>query len=133
MAVWRRKAIELFPTLSNELNDGEYSVYMLYFDLLPMVREAHDRDDHDLLKRIYGFAEWCLSQSGDLSNAAGVAFYEHLLDTVTIGRVIPWLSPYAVEMCWPLWKARLDSAQLDRVAQMIKDRRKHHYRELNAN
>src|SRR5689334_17549476 len=59
MAAWRRRALELFPQLREELQQRDYSIYMLYFDLLPMVREAHNADDTELLSRIYGFAAWC--------------------------------------------------------------------------
>jgi hypothetical protein len=79
---------------------------MLYFDLLPMVREAHDNDDHDLLMRIYCFAQWCHAQEAkDLWNAAGVAFYEHLFDERKYWvEVIPWLSPSVIADCWSLWE-----------------------------
>src|SRR5438552_15545583 len=81
LAVWRRKALELFPELRSEFQRPESSIYTVFFELLPMVRQAHDGNDVDLLRRIYGFAEWCLEQTAkDLWNAAGVAFYEHLFD-----------------------------------------------------
>src|SRR5437764_3802833 len=109
MAAWRRRALELFPQLRQPLQRRDYSIYMLYFDLLPMVREAHDADDTALLRQIYGFAAWCLEQKAkDLSNAAGVAFYEHLFDDRRYGKqVIPWLAPGILDTCWPLWEARL--------------------------
>ena len=44
MAAWRRRALELFPQLRAELQQPDYSIYMLFFDLLPTVREAHDAD-----------------------------------------------------------------------------------------
>jgi hypothetical protein len=45
MSAWRRKALVLFPELKDELNTGDYSIYQLYFDILPMEQEAHDHDD----------------------------------------------------------------------------------------
>ena len=111
MSTWRRKALELFPTLRRELNDREYTIYMLYFDLLPMVREAHDEDDRNLLRRIYGFAAWCFDQKAkDLWNSAAVAFYEHLFDQRKYwSLVLPWLSPKVITECWPLWEFRLSA------------------------
>src|SRR5438132_11252436 len=97
MSAWRRKALQLFPELQVELNDSDYSIYMLYFELLPKVREAHKQGDEEMLAKIYGYAEWCLHQhSEDLWNAAGVAFYEHLLEGSKKSRwpmILSWLSP----------------------------------------
>ena len=105
MAVWRRRALELFPQLRRDLQSRDYSVYLLFFDLKPMLRVAHDADDTEELRRIYGFAEWCSRQTAkDLWNAAGVAFYEHLFDYPEYSeRVIPWLSPRVVYYHWSLW------------------------------
>jgi len=35
MAVWRRKALELFPELRNDLNSNKYAPYNLFVELLP--------------------------------------------------------------------------------------------------
>jgi hypothetical protein len=106
---WRRRAIADFPSLLMVRLDLDYSPYWLFYtDLLPMVRAAaHEHPDPTLLKRIFDYAEWSLGQGGDLANAAGVSFYEHLFDAredwVT---VLPYLSPAVVRACWPLWEAR---------------------------
>jgi hypothetical protein len=132
MATWRRKALILFPMLAEDLNDREYSIYSLYFDLLPMSREAHDRKDDAFLESIYGYAEWCLSQqTKDLWNAAGVAFYEHLFDCRKHWkRVVPWLSPTVIDECWPLWEARLESGEVEDIRKLIETRKSHRYRAL---
>ena len=109
MSIWRRKALVLFPELKDELNTGDYSIYQLYFDILPMEQEAHDHDDREKLRRIYGFAEWCLSQPDqELWNPAAVAFYEHLFDESRLwSKVIPWLSRDVIKMVQELWQERL--------------------------
>jgi hypothetical protein len=131
MSMWRRKALELFPNLRRELNDREYTIYVLYFDLLPMVREAHEENDCDLLRRIYGFAAWCFDQKAkDVWNSAAVAFYEHLFDERKLwSRVIPWLSPKVITECWPLWEFRLSAEELKDIQRLITARKKHAYRE----
>lgn len=123
MSVWRRKAIALFPDLRSEVQRPDFSIYMLFFRLLPMVREAHDAEDVDLLRRIYGFAEWCFSQKAkDMWNAAGVAFYEHLFDEArTWGQVIPWLPPQVLEGCWGLWEFRLSQEETTELRERIAD------------
>ena len=125
MAAWRRCALELFPQLGQELNDGEYSVYMLFFDLEPLLRKAHDAGDTQLLQNIYGFAEWSSQQTDkDLWNAAGVAFYEHLFDYPAYSeRVITWLSPSVVYTHWQLWVARVSPDEWARVCPLLESKR----------
>ena len=117
MATWRRKAIGLFPDLRSELNDREYGIYQLFSDLRPMVREAHDSGQHEMLRRIYGFASWCLDQNAkDVWNAAGVSFYEHLFDDRKYWEaVIPWLSPEVIKECWGLWESRLSQSDFEEL------------------
>lgn len=132
VAAWRCHAIELFPSLQNELNDPEYTIYMLYFDLLPMTLEAHEKNDCDRLRRIYGFAAWCVNQTtGELMNAAGVAFYEHLFDEKRYwGKVVPWLSPHVIRECWPLWEFRLEKTDLAEIEKLVKSCKELRYHEI---
>ena len=125
MAVWRRRALELFPQLRRDLQSRDYSVYLLFFDLKPMLRVAHDADDTEELRRIYGFAEWCSRQTAkDLWNAAGVAFYEHLFDYPEYSeRVIPWLSPRVVYYHWSLWEAMVSPEEWVTVRPLLEDKR----------
>ena len=132
MAAWRRRAVELFPELRDELQERDFTIYMLYFELLPMVREAHDRDDGESLLRIYGFAEWCMHQTAkDLWNSAGVCFYEHLFDIPKYrSKVVAWMSPFVIEQCMGLWEFRLSPAELEKVNELIANRSEHRYRDL---
>ena len=121
MSVWRRKAIEAFPSLRRFLNDPDTTIYGLYFELLPMVRDAHKANDVETLERIYNFAEWCLRQREDhLGNAVCVAFYEHLFDDVRDWKAkIERLSPLAIQNCITLWKNRLSVDEFKRLQQLI--------------
>ena len=123
MAVWRRMALERFPELRHTLNDRSYSIYALFFDLLPMLRDAHHAESEEILRRIYDFAAWCLNQRAkDLSNAAAVAFYEHLFDRrEDWTSVIPWLSGKVIADCWGLWEARLSDAEFGVLRALIAD------------
>jgi hypothetical protein len=134
MAAWRRKALELFPELLPELENSQYTCYMLFFDLLPMSRRAQEANDSDLLGRIYGFAEWCLVQkTKEPGNAAGVAFFEHVLDQPTHWKaVVPWLSPRVIADCWSLWEGRLSPDELDEVQLLISNRKEHMYRDAGC-
>ena len=128
MSVWRHKAHVLFPELGRELDESDYSVYQLYFDLLPMVRDAHRRRDRLVLSRIYGFAEWCLSQrEKDLWNSAAVCFYEHLFDDTTLwDETIPWVSPFVIEMVKGLWESRLSVDMNNQLCHRLAAARKPH-------
>lgn len=125
MSVWRRKAADLFPELKRDLNDKEFTIYMLFTDLGAWTREAHEADDNDRLRSIYGFAEWCLSQKAkDLWNAAGVSFYEHLVDVPRLWpKVVPWLSRKVIEQVRSLWEFRLGPAEYAKFDRLIRQRK----------
>lgn len=121
MAAWRRRALEAFPALRRELNRRDYSLYTLFGDLRGLLWEAHDTADDDMLRQIYGFAEWCLTRrEKELWNPAGVSFYEHIFDRrrswVT---VIPRLSPEVVYQVQGLWEWRLPPAELQEVHKLL--------------
>ena len=122
----------MFPDLRCEVQRRDFSVYSVFFDLLPRVREAHQSGDTEMLRRIYGFAEWCFEQRAkDLWNSAGVAFYEHLFDSHRSfwGEFVRWLSPRVVEGCWGLWEWRLPPEDLAEVQRLIAGCHSHLYRE----
>ena len=120
MDAWRLHALDAFPDLRDVLRDPTYTLYALFFDLLPMVRDAHSIHDEPRLAAIYRFAEWCAAQPDkELWNPAGVAFYEHLFDRPepSIDEVLPWLSERVRSDCRSLWEWRLPPekfADLDR-------------------
>lgn len=109
MSTWKRKAIEIFPDLRYEFESPETSIYSVFFELLPRVREAHQRQDNIELQKIYDYAEWCFRQQAqELWNAAAVAFYEHLVDEKTTRDQIPiWIKPDIFHELTSLFKSRL--------------------------
>ena len=132
MANWRRKALALFPDLRHDVQRPDFSVYMLFFELLPMSRQAHKTGDDEALRSIYGFAEWCFEQKAkDMWNAAGVAFYEHLFDDHPSlwPEVVQWLSPPVIQGVRGLWEWRLSAEELAEVIRLIEGRRQRRYPE----
>jgi hypothetical protein len=122
VAAWRRRAIESFPELRSALNHKEeiFSVYALWFELLPLAREAHYEDNQDLLRRIYAFAAWCHRQRGDLSNAVCVSFYEHLFDERWMRPLVArWLTDEVARDVRPLWEARLSVDEMREVGELL--------------
>src|SRR5690242_11221551 len=103
---------------------------MVFFDLLPRVRIAHQNGDVEMLRRIYGFAEWCFEQKAkDMWNAARVAFYEHLFDDHPSlwAEVVQWLSPQVIKGCSGLWEWRPAEGELAEVKRLIAGRRQRRY------
>ena len=132
MASWRRKALALFPDLKFEVQRPDFSVYQIFFRILPMSRDAHKAGDVDTLRKIYGFAEWCFEQRAkEMWNAAGVAFYEHLFDDHPSLRaeVVQWLPPRVIVGCMGLWGWRLSPNDLATVKKLIDARRVSPYRD----
>ena len=120
MATWRRRAIQAFPELRGDLNDPDYTITLLFFDLLSAVRDAHRADDQERLRAIYEFAHWCAEQSSKLLwNAAGVAFYEHLFDERWMWEATArWLTADVRSNHAGLWAYRLspkDFAEVERL------------------
>ncbi len=127
MEPWRQKAIEFFPELQNDLKEMDYTLYQMFFDLLPLAFESHESHHRENLRKIYLFAEWCLNQPSEaISNPAGVAFYEHLFDRdpTLWADILEWLSPDAIQQCKTLWEARLKAEKYQRIKTLIGEKRR---------
>ena len=127
MSTWRRKALEAFPELREELTEPHEieSVYSLWFELLPMARSADDDGDTDLLRRIYEYAHLVsAAPSKELWNPVGVAFLEHLFDDATEARmrdVLAWLADDVVQDVWGLWQWRLEGDKVEIVRRLLRE------------
>ena len=117
-ALWRQEAADLFPDLRAELGETDSdtvpieNIYFLFFELLPRCFEATGAGDEETLVKIYAFAEWCSQQEEkDLWNAAGVCFYEHLVDEPqTLVQIPQRLSPAIFAQVSGLLEWRLGKA-----------------------
>lgn len=116
MSAWRRKALALFPEKRADWQSPDESLHELFFDLAvgaPAHHAAWDRDPDDavaanFLRRLYGFAEWCLHEPA-LWDDAAIGFLEHIVGAVHFDALVPWLSPAmreAVEQTWALGSAQ---------------------------
>ena len=95
MELWRTKLIESFPELRAEWESSNETIYTVFMELNAKCHEAHDRGDQATLSKIYDFAAWCSRQKEkDIWNAAGVSFYEHVIDNPIALKEIPrWIPP----------------------------------------
>ena len=113
MSRWRQLVLELFPEHKNWIEDGRetFSIYQLFFNLLPLAQEAHVKQDRNTLAKMYKFAEWCWEQkrtSRFIHNAVGVAFYEHLVDKdSSLKEIQDWIKPEIFDDVKVLFKERL--------------------------
>lgn len=125
MATWRRKLVYLFPEKRKEIETEYSSLYLFYLDFLPLTHEAHEKNDENFLKKIYGFSEWCCNQEAkDLWNPAGVSFYEHLFDIKRIywEDVISWLSDDVIDMHKGLWEMFLEEDCYQDLVSLLNQR-----------
>jgi hypothetical protein len=114
MATWRRIALESFPHLRGLIQDPEVYTFMFFSMLVDEAWKAHDVDNRDLLRRIYGYAEWALNHPAEeLWNPAGVSFYEHLFlhrkDRADWEKALHYITLDAIHIVWSLWEWFLTS------------------------
>lgn len=123
MSTWRRKAIALFPELLYDITQRDTTIYTVFFELLPRCRQAHQAGNLPELQKIYGYAEWCLRQKArDISNAAAVAFYEHLGDyPETSAEVNKWLKPDVFAEVASLLEYRMDRNEFIKIKAQFPD------------
>lgn len=114
MSAWRKKAIECLPGHRLEFEQPETSIYGVFFEMLPALRTAHADRDHETLRKIYRFAEWCFRQKDKtIWNAAAVAFYEHLGDDeLTFSAIPTYVKADIYKEIRPLLDARLDDEKI---------------------
>ena len=122
MSAWRRIALKLFPEHKRWIENGQetFSIYSLWFELLPMAREAHLSENKELLGRIYKFGDWCWKQkrSWYMQNAVAVAFYEHLVDHEETRRAIPqWLTSTQFRDFQDLFESRMSEADYEELLE----------------
>ena len=128
VSVWRRKAIALFPELAVELVGPEFPLHEFFFRLASLAVQAHKTHDDAVLRRVHGFAEWCLHQEGDLWREAGIGFYEDLFAEVPWEEIVPWLSPFVSDQVKKTWALGVGGERAGQFEKLIRDRRHLAYR-----
>ena len=139
MSTWRRKAIALFPDLVQDLDSGDQARFEFFSRLSTAAATAHEADDTPALRRIHGFAEWCLHQSDELWRNAAIGFYEDVFADVPWPRIVPWLSPFVIEQVKRTWALGVGGERAPELDRLVQINREHAYRthafatgELNA-
>jgi len=111
MSDWQAKARELLPEMQEELADCDGMLTLFMSDVRAAAHAAHRSRDDSVLKRLHSFASWCMSQPHkELWNAAGVSFYEHLVDEPASRAAIPdWVMPGTFASVHGLMERRMDA------------------------
>ncbi len=125
MSVWRQKAIVAFPEFRKEFEDPDSSIYDVFMELLDLAVEAHRNNDREMLVKVYQYASWCARQKEKkLWNAAGVGFYENLIDDeMTLAGIPEWVPGDIFNDTKGLMAWRLKDA--DAYAKLIRAYNKH--------
>ncbi len=123
---WRDLAQVMLPEIYSE--ERPDSIYDLFLEMIVRIRKLHEAGDTDQLARVHAFAEWSSSHKEfDISNAAGVSFYEGLFDRgVPVEQVVPWLCRARYEEVKSLIEHSCRPATVKRLEQAMTDRDKSH-------
>lgn len=93
MSLWRKEASGRLPELQKIIASKEVTSPMsLWIELRLSFQKLCGQKPAplELLRRIWGYATWCLDQgSGDVGTAAALAFCEHLIDTDESRQLLP--------------------------------------------
>jgi len=91
MSTWKNKAIECLPEHKKDIEGAD--IFEVYLLMNRVFKRAYEENNQEKIRSIYAYAEWCFTQKHkELWNAAGVLFYEHLIDDLEIKREIhKWL------------------------------------------
>ena len=93
MSRWRREASERLPELQFIIASREVDrPMMLWIELSTKFGKLCEQEDPpvDLLKRIWGYCSWCLTDGGgDVPTAAALGFCEHLLESPQRAAMLP--------------------------------------------
>jgi len=122
MAVWRRRALAIFPELRRRLERRDIHIADVFtVRVLPQFRLALEVGDERRLRELLDFAEWCLSQtSWELSSAAGCSFYWHVFDRpAKITDVVKWLTPNVIHRCQSMWMRVLSADEWIAIEKLL--------------
>jgi hypothetical protein len=93
MSLWRKEASQRLPELQRIIASRDVDNPMrLWIELKSTFQDLCEQDPLplDLIKRVWGYAKWCMTHdNGDVATAAALAFGEHLLDRKATRRILP--------------------------------------------
>ena len=135
MSAWRRKALALFPHHRDEFEAPNCDLHQVFFRLYADAIAVHLAADSSApsetyLRKVHGFAEWCLHQGGDLWRHAAIGFYEDLFNGSGIPwpALVPWISPYAAEQIEQTWALGPEGERREEFRALLRERSRDAYK-----
>jgi hypothetical protein len=92
MSAWRKEASERLPELQRIIASREVDSPMMLWIELNLEFERRCKQEPvpiELLKRLWGYAKWCMGRGDDVGTGAALGFCEHLIDTKESRSVLP--------------------------------------------
>ncbi|MBW8863980.1 MAG: hypothetical protein JF609_03470 [Verrucomicrobia bacterium] len=93
MSLWRKEASERLPELQQLIASRDIdNPMMLWTEIKMKFQDFCEQEPPplDLIKRVWGYAKWCMAQGHeDVATAAALCFCEHLLDRKATQRILP--------------------------------------------
>ena len=129
MSVWRKEALGRLPEFRS-LIESARNPMSLWIELSCKFREAVERQNHDLIKRMLQYASWCFSRengqgSGDIINAVACAFYEHLPQNKQYWPLFEnWFFPHEFEALLPIFEYHTSPQELSDLKRVYYEKRK---------
>lgn len=129
MSEWRREASRHLPELQRIIVSSEVDNPMMLWIELNMEFGRLcllDEPPVDLLGRIWAYGQWCLAaRSDNVSNAAAVAFFEHILDWPERAAMLPKITNVSeLQGLRGILEFHHTPAEVDRWLQMLALREK---------
>ena len=92
MSTWRKEASKRLPELQRIIASREVDNPMMLWIELHMEFDRLCKQEPvslDLLRKLWGYAKWCMERGGDVGNGAALGFCEHLIDTKALRSILP--------------------------------------------
>ena len=104
MSAWRRQALPAFPELKHLISESE-SPMALWIELRLDFETAFAAKDASRIRRTIDYAKWCWdARDGDIVNAVGCGFLEHLPEHEGMRACIPqWFTRAEFERLRPVF------------------------------
>lgn len=92
MSAWRKEASNRLPELQRIIASREVNnPMMLWIELRKEFERLCKQEPAplELLRRLWGYANWCMERGDDVGTGAALGFCEHLINTKESSSILP--------------------------------------------
>lgn len=127
MESWRAKAIEILPEMEEDTNPSDNPMALWIEIRMEFDHAYKEPRNEDLIRRIYGYAGWCLEQGErtdhaetDLPTCVVVCFYEHIPTREASRQDMPrWFSRADIVLMKEIFSYHLNLDEYGRLLAMF--------------